>query len=667
MAQYTIPEYTVEFTTPSVTIIAEPIRGIALELMVNVAPMMDSGAGLAAAVLHELPFGEGVVHLLGQIKDIMDVSARPRWHAAQCLYPYLRPNAQAARRSTSSPAAGVLSADVTTSNGTVTTPPTTLTTACQAKGYNDGMVKNGLKRLDRIWATAELIAKRKLNEVQRDPTRRHYHHPLAPRSLTHPAPIPQPTNPAAPRPTDPSHPTHPHPYPVLQERGEARGLPRIHRRPPSACVQDEQVSPHQGAARALRSLEPCGCVLRNTAGANAACPRPLPRTPPRPNPLSSLRWVSKTQLWKRIWGARKYREIFQDVFRQLDDCTEDLTLTVAVDNQGSLDDIRAQLSSEFQAGDALMHELEQKLDAFADRFDDWAGSQDEMIEQANALIEEAMSGLEDKQAEFESAWQQRHDQLQSALDAQTVLMQQEFDSLHEKGNLRASQAAEHLEAVAADMAQEFGAVHAKLDGMRLSGDGDFATAPVREWVKALELPPQHHTNVFNALVDKCGISSPRQFKNVKHADLERIQAQVPKPRRGSFMREWKKACGNAGADGGAAGGGSKAQKAADDLPPIVKQKLEDPEMELSPEQEIEYLKACIELGRRKAEAVTAGCENLLVFIGNSGSGKSTLVSSTFFGVPSTPVPFLKRPQDIDTGARIAPPRPPSLPPAPARD
>ena len=76
MAEFTIPDPL--SSAPSVTITAEPIRGIALELMVNVAPMMESGADLAAAVLHELPFGEGVVHLLGQIKDIMDVSARPR-------------------------------------------------------------------------------------------------------------------------------------------------------------------------------------------------------------------------------------------------------------------------------------------------------------------------------------------------------------------------------------------------------------------------------------------------------------------------------------------------------------------------------------------------------------------------------------------------------------
>jgi hypothetical protein len=67
MAEFTIPD-------PSVTITAEPIRGIALELMVNVAPLMESGADLIAAGLHELPFGEGVIHLLGEIKDIMDVS-----------------------------------------------------------------------------------------------------------------------------------------------------------------------------------------------------------------------------------------------------------------------------------------------------------------------------------------------------------------------------------------------------------------------------------------------------------------------------------------------------------------------------------------------------------------------------------------------------------------
>ena len=99
---------------------------------------------------------------------------------------------------------------------------------------------------------------------------------------------------------------------------------------------------------------------------------------------------------------------------------------------------------------------------------------------------------------------------------------------------------------------------------------------------------------------------------------------------------------------GEGGGGSKVRKAADDLPLIVRQKLDDPEMELSPEQEIEYLKACIELGRRKAEAITAGCEDLLVFIGNSGSGKSTLVSN------------MKKMNFIQGSHRLEPPGPSTL-------
>ena len=64
---------------------------------------------------------------------------------------------------------------------------------------------------------------------------------------------------------------------------------------------------------------------------------------------------------------------------------------------------------------------------------------------------------------------------------------------------------------------------------------------------------------------------------------------------------------------------------ADELPDIVRQKLDNPAMHLTVDQEIECLTACIALGRRKAVDTTAGCENLVVFLGNTGSGKSTLV------------------------------------------
>ena len=46
---------------------------------------------------------------------------------------------------------------------------------------------------------------------------------------------------------------------------------------------------------------------------------------------------------------------------QLNECTNDLTLTVAIDNQGSLGDIRDQLRLEFQAEEEDWSAPEKKL------------------------------------------------------------------------------------------------------------------------------------------------------------------------------------------------------------------------------------------------------------------------------------------------------------------
>ena len=65
--------------------------------------------------------------------------------------------------------------------------------------------------------------------------------------------------------------------------------------------------------------------------------------------------------------------------------------------------------------------------------------------------------------------------------------------------------------------------------------------------------------------------------------------------------------------------------AADELPEAVRRMLDNPSKPTTVEEEIECRTTCVELGRRNA-VNTAGCENLVVFVGITGAGKSTLVS-----------------------------------------
>ena len=60
------------------------------------------------------------------------------------------------------------------------------------------------------------------------------------------------------------------------------------------------------------------------------------------------------------------------------------------------------------------------------------------------------------------------------------------------------------------------------------------------------------------------------------------------------------------------------------LPPIVKQKLDDPSLSLDIEEKIECLSSCVRVGREQAQK--AKDRNLLMVIGNTGAGKSTLVN-----------------------------------------